>query len=475
MTWPLSRKAIINQASQYRDQLEGFNSRAINALMPNSYHQSIDPNDPDLISFNQRMKNSGYDYIQNPYLNYNYDDSIWDDFGDLIGFHTFQDSLALDMQIKAREFMSNISKEKFDNEYNSPEAQAARMRAAGMNPDLQGTGNVAGASQFDQPMPGVSYDPTEDTKTFGASLGSAFQAAMSLTQFGSSLPMVFQNLRSAEVDRTDKIFNIATKVASGLSPDVIQEVLSKDISKERFEELFGDVLPWNNSKNRSSFLTALRTSIKQPKTQGESFKGRSILGQNMKELSDLETSSWFDWSYKTLNIIRQPLVKMQDTLTGLNFEYNVQKGYADFQDEVNRMNYLNKAAELGLPENTARAEYDEALSRQHTAKYNSSYAKFKQSVLSQLHEDAKSNPFSRFLEFCWLTGFTPNPTTGVAYGLNMVPGEGVVKAVKGVVQDVRRNNTSKQLEKEYRSKPRKSRGSKREPRHGNRGKVARYR
>lgn len=453
-----------------RADRDAFHHRQAEVLKAKSQHQSIDPNDPDLLAFNQRMKNSGYDDIVNPYLNYEYQNSLWDFIGDAFGFGTYQDRLALDMQIKAKEFMSNISKERFDNDLNSPDQSAARMRAAGLNPDLQGIGNVQGASQFDQPMPGVSYDPSEDTKTFGASLGSAFQSAMSLAQFGTSLPMALQNIQTAEVDRTDKIFNIATQVASGLSPDVIQEVLSEDISKDRFNELFGDVLPWNNSKNRSSFLTALRTSIKQPKTQGESFKGRSFLGQNMKELSDLETSSWFDWSYKTLNIIRQPLVKMQDTLTGLNLEYNVQKGYADFQDEVNRMNYLNKAAELGLPENTVRAEYDEALSRQHTAKYNSSYAKFKQSVLNELHKDAESNPFSRFLEFCWLTGFTPNPTTGVAYGLNMVPGEGVVKAVKGAVHDVKRNKSSMKAEKDYRKRNRK-RG---EPRHGNRGKVARY-
>lgn len=473
MSLPYSRQWVYERMPK---DTGGFKSNVVDAVSP--YRSSIDPADPDLLAFNKRMKNSGYDDIVNPYLNYNYQNSLWDFLGDAFGFSTYQDQLALDMQIKAKEFMSNISKERFDNEFNSPDQQAARMRAAGMNPDLQGTGNVAGASQFDQPMPGVSYDPTEDTKTFGASLGSAFQAAMSLAQFGTTLPMALQNIQTAEVDRTDKIFNIATKVASGLSPDVIQEVLFKDISKERFDELFGDVLPWNNSKNRSSFLTALRTSIKQPKTQGESFKGRSILGQNMKELSDLETSSWFNWSYNTLNIIRQPLVKMQDTLTGLNLEYNVQKGYADFQNEVNRMNYLNKAAELGLPENTARAEYDEALSRQHTAKYNSCYAKFKQSVLNQLHQDAETNPFSRFLEFCWLTGFTPNPTTGVAYGLNMVPGEGVVKAVgnavksvKTSIQDKKRNKYSKDTEAEYSSRRRK----KREPRHGKRGKVAPYR
>lgn len=452
-----------------REDLNAFHQRQSAALQASFQHQSVDPNDPDLLSFNQKLKNSGYEDIINPYLHYQYQPSLWDSLGNAFGFSTYQDRLALDMQIKAKEFMSNISKEKFDNEYNSPDQSAARMRAAGMNPDLLGTGDVQGASQFDQPMPGVSYDPTEDTKTFGNSLGAAFQAAMSLTQFGSTLPMVFQNLRSAEVDRTDKIFNIASRVASRLSPDTINEVLTKDISKDRFTELFGDVLHWNNEKNRSSFLSALRTSINQPATQAESFKGRFSLGQSMKDLSDMENSSWFDWSYKTLNIIRNPLVQMQDTLTGLNLEYNLQKGYADYQDEANRLNYLNTAASLGLPQNVAQAEYQEVLARNHTAKYNSKYSQFKQSVLEQLHKDAESNPFSRFLEFCWLTGFTPNPTTGVAYGLNMIPGAGVVNQVQNNLKDFNRNRSSRKSENDYRSRPR-MRG---EPRHGNRGKVAR--
>lgn len=103
-----------------RADRDSFHQRQAAALDAKSIRQAIDPNDPDLVAFNQKMKNSGYDDIINPYLNYRYQDSLWDSLGDAFGFKTYQDRLALDMQIKAKEFMSNISKEKFDNEYNSP-------------------------------------------------------------------------------------------------------------------------------------------------------------------------------------------------------------------------------------------------------------------------------------------------------------------------------------------------------------------
>lgn len=58
-----------------RADRDSFHQRQAAALDAKSIRQAIDPNDPDLVAFNQKMKNSGYDDIINPYLNYRYQDS----------------------------------------------------------------------------------------------------------------------------------------------------------------------------------------------------------------------------------------------------------------------------------------------------------------------------------------------------------------------------------------------------------------
>lgn len=456
---PAKQKQIVENGAQ-----EWYNKN-----YPGSY-KSLSDDDPDLLAFQQKVKGTRFENMLNPYLNYDYDPSIVDQFGDLLGFKTHMDELAENQQMKARAWMSDVLKELSDDEYNSPIEQKKRNSMAGINSDLQGLGNVAQASQFDYPMSDISYDPTSDTRDFGASLGQAFSSALALATTGFDLKSALMSIEGQDISQANQMSGIASRIASNLSPSVQKAIMNKNYSIDDYDRDFGDMFHWKSSRNKRAFITALRTELSLTTNKTGAFKNETALGEAMIENSDLQNSSWFDWSFKTMGLIRQPLVNMMDSLTKLSLDKDYNLSLTEMKNAQNQSAYLDKARELGLPENLAETDYATAISNKFTADYNKSYHQFRSQVLKDLHNDAKKNPFSRFLEFCWLTGFTPNTTTAGAFGLKEYT-PSLVDYTKDLFNDAQRNRWSDSEEWMYGKSPRGQHGKKKEPRHGKRGKV----
>lgn len=417
-------------------------------------HQSLSSDDPDLLAFQSKVKGTEYENVLNPWANYTYNDTLVDWLGDIFNLPTYADKMLSENAARSREWMSQILKEISDNAYNSPEESAERMRAAGLNPDLQGIGDANQASSVDQPAQGVTYDPQSDTRSLGESIGSAFKAAMSMVNAGISINSALINLKGADISRVKDLSSMASRAVQSLDPQTLDHILSPEYGVDDMMSDFGDLYQWRSKKNQSSFLSALKSEARFTRNRAEAFKNKSDLGQSMKDLSDMENSSWFDWSFKTMGVIRQPLVKMMDELTSINYKYEIDKTYTADLESQNRSAYLEKAAELGLPQNAAQADYESALASQHTAKYNQTYFKYRNDVLRKLHQDAKTNPFSNFLEFCWVTGYAPNVTTAAAFGLNLVGDSGLLsktaKEVTSTAKYHRQEAKDSRLDKEAR-------------------------
>lgn len=420
------------------------------------FHQSLSSDDPDLLAFQSKVKGSEYENVINPWANYTYHESWLDKIGNFFNVPTFADKLAIENAARSREWMSQILKEISDNAYNSPEESAERMRAAGLNPDLQGIGDANQASSVDQPAQGVTYDPQSDTRALGETIGLAFKAAMSMVNAGISINSALINLKGADISRVKDLSSMASRAVQSLDPQTLDHILSTDYGVDDMMSDFGDLYQWRSKKNKLSFLSALKSEARFTRNRAEAFKNKSALGESMKDLSDMENSSWFDWSFKTMGVIRQPLVKMMDELTSINYKYEIDKTYTADLESLNRSAYLEKAAELGLPQNAAQADYESALASQHTAKYNQTYFKYRNDVLRKLHQDAKTNPFSNFLEFCWVTGYAPNVTTAAALGLNLVGDSGLLtktaNEITGTVKYHRQERKDRRLDKEARKK-----------------------
>lgn len=137
--------------------------------------------------------NQMYDALlkSNPYVGLTYHKTPWQTFLSSLGFRTDYDRFLEEAQVNANEYDAQVASIKQQNEYNSPSAEAQRMRSAGLNPDLLGTQGVSeSASPIQDPSgmsPGSGEDGTFGEVTqklwnFGAGIMSAFQMGVGLAK-----------------------------------------------------------------------------------------------------------------------------------------------------------------------------------------------------------------------------------------------------------------------------------------------------
>lgn len=116
----------------------------------------------------------------NPYRNLTYNKSWWQSLLEGLGFRTSYDTWREQAEVNSNEFDARIMEMMKQNQYNSPSAESARMRQAGLNPDLLGTGDVEpGFSEAPDPN-GMQPNPADDFMQFGETFMSVLGKTMTL-------------------------------------------------------------------------------------------------------------------------------------------------------------------------------------------------------------------------------------------------------------------------------------------------------
>lgn len=148
-------------------------------------------------------------FASNPYRNLNYNRTGWQRFLSNLGFRTKYDDFREQAQINAQEFDAGIFSMIQQNEFNDPSAQASRMRNAGMNPDLLGTGDVAsGASPADDP----NGMPAQDS---GADFQQAMSTVGSIASFAfSAIQSTFAIMKDSKALKNMQLINDGQKIAN---------------------------------------------------------------------------------------------------------------------------------------------------------------------------------------------------------------------------------------------------------------------
>lgn len=170
--------------------------------------------------------------------------------------------------------VSQIQSNIFENNYNSPSAQASRMRNAGQNPDLLGTNGVSGASEFTEPE--RSFTPSPDgfesvlgiASTINQTFSAAFAIASQIQDFklkGLEMDMKGLDKDSKEADLLERLLGVSDSLysrgdsESGHFDDSLDELFLGFSSSTRKKikriydqlslSLHGDTLSTNNEKN----------------------------------------------------------------------------------------------------------------------------------------------------------------------------------------------------------------------------------
>lgn len=208
----------------------------------NSYMQQI-----------EQYKNTPY-YEQlknNPYLAYqeaplNFFDRLW---RNMTGKSAKETDFQNQRMQSAQEYYAQVMDAMRQEEYNSPQAQMARMKAAGINPELSGgegisSGETGTASPDDTPPAAV---PTEDA----AAAGQIMSLGFGLFQNAISAIAGIQNIYGAslansqrEMALTDQGWDQLIKLAAessdlNLGGKTIQELSSDDIDRITSDSVHG--------------------------------------------------------------------------------------------------------------------------------------------------------------------------------------------------------------------------------------------
>lgn len=126
----------------------------------------------------------------------------------------------LDFNAKSADFQQNLARYFFEMNYNSEQNKVARMRAAGLNPDLQGIDSAStlqGEDAMGNEMPEhPSADPAQEMQQAAGLIFSGLSTAMSMAQqymqlkgMRQGLQIGEQTIAAAEVKNTKDIYNFA--------------------------------------------------------------------------------------------------------------------------------------------------------------------------------------------------------------------------------------------------------------------------
>lgn len=189
-------------------------------------------------------------FANNPYRNLEYKQSWIQQLLSKLGFRTGYDKFREDAQINAQEYDADVFALMQQNQYDSPEAQAQRMRDAGINPDLQGLGDVAGSAEMRNDANGMEstsvVEPLQIVQSVSSGVLNIIPQVMS---FATGL----QSLKGMRLENDAKELQFGTSALDAVNKFFV-EGITDDMYKSAFES--GD---WTNildaAKKDSSYLS----------------------------------------------------------------------------------------------------------------------------------------------------------------------------------------------------------------------------
>lgn len=183
----------------------------------------------------------------NPYNNIDPNKSLswWNRFTDSLGFTNHSGQLNQQYDLLSSQWESEYALAMQDRAYNSPEQQVERMRAAGLNPDLNGGQNITPGesglanNEANAQLPERNDQSTEMANTM-STLGKAVQFAFSVfggaADLGTKIAQSSAAMIDSDVAKVGDLFN------SGKDTLISQLVTSLGMSSLGDEGLLDDFL-----------------------------------------------------------------------------------------------------------------------------------------------------------------------------------------------------------------------------------------
>lgn len=195
--------------------------------------------EPDLSKHGQAYQELA---ANNPYSNVNYRKSWMQKVLSGLGFRTNYDAYLEGMNLQAQEYDNALLQKEYDEQYNSPLAQAQREREAGLNPNLTGNVSSGEASPLqDDGNPPVApvADDLQTVTQFASSVIDGVQAAFSLASGVTDLRGKMLDNRAKQLGQIGQEDKLAFDALLNVLPANSDEPLNYNQLYSQFRKAYG--------------------------------------------------------------------------------------------------------------------------------------------------------------------------------------------------------------------------------------------
>lgn len=335
-------------------------------------------------------------FANNPYRNLTYRRSAMQNFLGWLGFRTDYDRWKEDAQVNANEYDAGIYEMMQQNQFNSPEAQASRMRDAGMNPDLLGIGDVANGASPNEDPNGMSQNVGDEFMDFGNSMVSIFSRAMAIVKDFKSLEQMNTIIDSQNTDNAVKMIGaIDSFIESNLSAEDLADMVNyTNKINSLSESVSGDEsLPYDQSqvaelgfseRQRKQYYSLMRSrllSMSTDKKAYEMFKNRIDAMSGSKESLTNPFAFNSEGSESAVDILVKGLTKAHKKALEFGAQAQASQSVVSAQ-EFNTLETMNGGI------SSAKAQISEYDSKKTISQWNKECARIKKDMIEQLEKSA---------------------------------------------------------------------------------------
>lgn len=297
-------------------------------------------------------------YNNNPYRNPTYKESPWQGVLSSLGFRTQSDAWSENMAIQAKEYDAAIAQKLRDEEYNDPMNQVSRLRAAGINPDLEGGADVDSGSAA--PMPEDPSTPMQATGDepklieFGNLVLSSLSSALGLV---NGVQGIFRN-RAENMLSESRVEEAVRSLSKGIFLDSLPNQPYTELDNEGIElaqvqglqmaESIIGKMPKNIRKRAMKYVNGYWNSAP---ANAEAFK-TWLQGAQSEKGYFKETSEFYSFYPNLMRKIYRPLGQAAEDIYKLQQDAAKTGAENDVKEEQNRGVYLDSID----PKSAAAAE-----------------------------------------------------------------------------------------------------------------------
>lgn len=349
--------------------------------MPNIFSRGTSM---DRVSLTRGPAPEGVDPKQwdaNPYASFDYRHTGWQKFLEGIGFRTNFDQYRESMANNAKEYDAQLAEKAHNEEYDSPAAQAARYRAAGINPDINGDVS-AGSSSPVEPDPNGPIAPEDSSNAVSQvanTIMGVVTTAIGLGKDALSLKQMSQAVDANQIGNVsnlfDTAFDAATKFIPAQYPEGDPDWVNRSVG------LVNDIVsPYMSRKQLRSFRNSLSAFYNSAPKTAKDWESWYKNVEGRKAWFNATSSNTYSDEDDVMRIIADNIMKMSDKVfrSGLSNQVRSVENEATYLENIDPQ---------------AQAEVENMTNRRNIESSNIDYILNEtiSSILSDLRDHSESN------------------------------------------------------------------------------------